>query len=113
MSTFAMTAPQLGEQFNITPRRVRQYVEDGHLPRLGRGLFDLGWLAHLRAGEAACAQMHRKPAAPTLVALSWLLASGERATQDRALLIALFGRNGKSSDDALEALGEARALVAR
>lgn len=108
---YAMTATDLAAMHSLTPRRVTQYRDDGHITPLSRGLFDAGWFSHLRAGEALCKNHRRKPAAFVLVACGWLHAVGSRATEDRAHLVALFVRNGHTAEDALQALGEARAVM--
>lgn len=110
-TTYAMTAPELAAMTDLTPRRVRQYQEAGSIKPLARGLFDAGWFSHLRAGEALTANHRRKPGTHALVAIGWLHAVGRRAAEDRAHLVALFVRNGHTADDALEALGEARAAM--
>lgn len=53
--------------------------------------------------------------ADVVVALAWATGCGGAAgaKQDRALLVELFERNGKTRDDALLALGAALALMAR
>lgn len=111
---YSLTTSDLADACNISPRRVRQYVEDRLLQPLSPGRFDLGWFAHLRCGERIFAKHQRKPDTAVLVAAGWLSGTGGQVSgADKACLVGLFKRNGRSSEDALEALGEARALLRR
>jgi hypothetical protein len=109
---YAMTAADLAADHGLTPRRIRQYQEAGSIRALSRGLFDAGWFAHLRTGEALTTHHRRKPGTHGLVATGWLHAvGGNPSKEDRAALVALFERNGHTGDDALQALGEARTVL--
>jgi predicted transcriptional regulator len=104
----ANTAAEIAAEHGITPRRVRQYVTEGRLPRLRRGRFDALYFACMRSGESLCPKRHRKPAALVLVALGWLHA-GDR--EDRELFVGMLKENGLQRADAVGALGEAKALL--
>ena len=116
---YALSANEAAALADLSPRRVRQLHNDGDLPILpikARGvLFDSAWLAHLLVGRSATntRQGRRRVRAAFCVALGWLLSEGDRATEDRPLLIGVFERNGLTRDDALEALGHARGLLKR
>jgi hypothetical protein len=104
------TAANLAEAHDITPRRVRQYVEEGALPRLARGTFDAGWFAHLRTGEKVASNFQKRPSARDLVALGWLSAVGKEPTDlDLEAFGDLFERNGLTRMAAMMALGAAQA----
>ncbi|MGX1322113.1 hypothetical protein AB7M17_005566 [Bradyrhizobium sp. USDA 377] len=109
-NTFESTATELAEMHSLTTRRVRQYVEDGALPRLARGTFDAGWFAHLRIGEKVAANLRNRPAARDLVAMGWLSAVGREPNDaDLEAFGNLFERNGLSRAVAMMALGAASA----
>lgn len=104
------TATELADMHGITTRRVRQYVEDGALPRLSRGTFDEGWFAHLRNGEKVAANLRNRPSARDLVAMGWLSAVGrEPSDADLEAFGNLFERNGHTRAAAMMALGAAQA----
>lgn len=111
---YAWTAQEMSETFDITPRRIRQYAEDGLLPRLSRGRFDPGWLLHLRCGERRTANLKRKFSPITLVAIGWLRSVGAKPKRDDIEAgTALVERNGYTRDDFLLALGEASEIAGR
>lgn len=111
---YSLTTTELASMCGITPRRARQYSEDGLIQPLSPGRFDVGWFVHLRCGEKIFAKHQRRPDTSVLVAAGWLSGTGGQASDaDKACLAGLFKRNGRSSEDALEALGEARALLRR
>lgn len=111
---YSLTTNDLADACGITPRRVRQYVEDRLIQPLTPGRFDLGWFAHLRCGERIFAKHQRKPDKAVLVAAGWLSGiGGQVSAADKTCLSGLFKRNGQTNEDALEALGEARALLRR
>lgn len=111
---FAMTAPEIGKFLGITPRRVTQYRDDGLLPTIKRGRFDMAWLLYLRIGEKRASNLRKRPDRDTLVALGWLAGtSGAPAADDLAVFGTLFERNGLTRDAALLAVGCAMQLVAR
>lgn len=108
-SIHAHTVTQLAEMHDITPRRVRQYVEDGLLPKLSRGSFDVGWFAHLRTGEKMAARLSKRPTAPHLVAMGWLSAVGSAPSDaDLEAFGNLFERNGFTRLAAMFAVGAAQ-----
>lgn len=112
-SHFEATATDLATMHNITTRRVRQYVEDGALPRLARGTFDAGWFAHLRTGEKVAANLRKRPSAPDLVAMGWLSAVGNKSSDDDfSAFGGLFERNGLTRAAAMMAIGAAQARCA-
>ncbi|MFV8668119.1 hypothetical protein ACNRC9_03725 [Ralstonia pseudosolanacearum] len=114
MINFAMSASELGEVFNITPRRVTQYRDDKLLPAVERGKFDVSWFLWLRKGEQRAAKLRNKPDRDTLVALGWLGGVGdEPSDDDLAAFGKLFERNGSTRDAALLAVGRATGLLAR
>lgn len=109
-----MTATEIGALMNITPRRVRQFVEDGLLPTLERGKFDFAFLLWLRKGQERAAKVRNRPDRDTLVALGWLGGVDDKPSeQDLAAFPSLFERNRLPRDAALLAVGRAMQLVAR
>jgi hypothetical protein len=97
----------------LSPRRVRQFTEEGNLPRLGRGLVDLTWALYFQAGSLQVSNMARKPRdGKTLVALAWLSGLDKDPTaKDIENFADLFKRNGFTRDQALMALGRAEVLL--
>lgn len=109
-----MTAPEIGAILDLTPRRVTQYREDGLLPTIERGKFDLGWLLNLRLGEKRASNLRKRPDRETLVALGWLSGMADKPSDDDlAAFGKLFERNGLTRDAALLAVGRAMQLVTR
>lgn len=105
-----MTAPQIGELLSLTPRRIRQWAEDGQLKRQGAGLYDLGWCIYLSAGQKAPPRV-KKHGAPVMVAWAWLCGvANQPSAADRTAFADLFKRNGFASDEAAQAIGTALAL---
>lgn len=98
---------------NLTPRRIRQFVEDKNIPRLGRGLVDLGWATYFHIGCLQVEDLANKPKDPkTLVALAWL--SGldkDPSAKDIDGFVELFTRNCFTRDDALRAIGKAEWIL--
>lgn len=110
MTTYSMTAGEIGQALNITDRRVRQLAEEGLLPRLERGKYDLGWAAYLIGSIRAFDGRIKKPNDPrVMVAFSWLAGCGEAWQNDLPMLRELFVRNGYTAEDALIAVGQAQA----
>jgi hypothetical protein len=106
---YEQNANDLAAMHHITPRRVRQYVEDGFLPKLSRGTFDVGWFAHLRTGEKMAVRLSKRPTAPHLVAMGWLSAvGGEPTDADLEAFGNLFERNGFTRVAAMFAVGAAQ-----
>lgn len=103
---FAFTADELAACFSLTPRRIRQFAEDGDLPRLGRGTFDGAWLCYLLMGRRRTENSKVKPTAPVCVAIGWRVGA-PGTPEEREAFVGLFERNGLSRDDALLALGAA------
>lgn len=105
------TANDLAAMHNITPRRVTQYRDDGYLPTIERGRFDLGFFTHLRCGELRARNTAKRPDRDTLVALGWLVGMGEDelSNEDLNLFCDLFQRNGLTREAALIAIGRAQA----
>lgn len=109
---YSMTTTELADACGISARRCRQYVEDRLIQPLAPGRYDLGWFSHLRCGEKIFQRHQRKPGTAILVAAGWLSSVGsEVSAADKSALAELFKRNGKTSEEAMEALGEARALL--
>lgn len=108
---YEATATEIGSTHELTTRRIRQYVEDGALPKLARGVFDAGWFAHLRTGEKVASRRRARPSAQQLVALGWLSAvAREPADADLEAFGGLFERNGLTRATAMMALGAAQAM---
>ncbi len=107
-----MTATEIGALMNITPRRVRQFVEDGLLPTLERGKFDFAFLLWLRKGQERAAKVRNRPDRDTLVALGWLGGVNDKPSDgDLAAFSKLFERNGLMRDASLLAIGRAMQLL--
>ena len=98
---------------DITPRRIRQLVEDGSIPRIERGHVDAAWAMYCYAGSIQVYNWVDKPRDPkVLVALSWLSGLGSNPTaKDIDTLAETFKRNGFTRDDALLAIGRAQGLL--
>lgn len=105
--------PEMADLLGLTERRLRQFVEAGAIPRPERGKIDFGWAVHYFGGAKMTESLEHKPAPGVLVALAWATGQGADATAQRAHLIGLFERNGKTRDEALLALGHAQALLNR
>lgn len=104
----------VAQMLGITDRRLRQFVEQGLIPRIERGKVDAPWAIHLFAGAKMTEQLTNKPDDPgVLVALAWLTGAGPEAKASRHLLADIFERNGRSRDDALVCIGHAQALMSR
>ncbi len=112
--SYAMTAPELAQMFDLTPRRIGQYRDDGLLPAIERGRFDVAWLLYLRKGQERTTNLRKRPDRDTLVALGWLGGTNDKPSQDDlAAFCKLFERNGLTRDAALLAIGRAQQLMAR
>lgn len=108
--------PEVAALLGITDRRLRQHCEAGAIRRPERGMVDPAWALYFATGTRITADLAHPPTSPeVLVAVGWAIGCGgpSGAKQDRALLVELFERNGKTRDDAMLALGQALALVAR
>lgn len=104
----------VAEILNVTPRRIRQFVEDGNVPRPERGQVDLAWCLYFNSGLNITDRWMTKPRDPkTLVALAWLAGVANPSDDDIAAFAGLFERNGFDRDAALLALGTARGLLGR
>jgi hypothetical protein len=113
MNTHLMTAGELAEIFDLTPRRIGQYRDDKLLPVIERGRFDVSWLLWLRRGEQRAERMSKRPNRDTLVALGWLGGVNDKPSDaDLAAFGNLFERNGLTRDAALVSVGRAQQLVA-
>lgn len=111
-----MPIPEVAALLGVTDRRLRQHCEAGAIRRPERGMVDPAWALYFAAGTRITSELAKPPASPdVLVAVGWVIGCGGAAgaKQDRALLVELFERNGKTRDDAMLALGQALALVAR
>ncbi|MER2511200.1 MAG: hypothetical protein ABTQ25_02055 [Nitrosomonas ureae] len=97
---------------DITPRRIRQFIENGDIPRLGRGQVCLTWAMYFYAGSLAVEGWAHKPTdAKTLYAIAWLTGLGTKpSSKDIEACAATFVRNGFTRDDALRAIGQAEGL---
>src|SRR5690606_29781144 len=103
-----MSAPEIGAMLGITARRVRQYVDDGLLPTIERGRFDMVFLMYLRSGEQRTRNASKRPGRDTLVALGWLPGVGDTPTnEDLTAFAQIFARNGLTRDAAFMAVGRA------
>lgn len=112
--SYAMTAPELAQTFDLTPRRIGQYRDDGLLPTIERGKFDVAWLLYLRKGQDCSANLRKRPDRDTLVALGWLAGvKGKPSDDDLAAFCKLFERNALTRDAALLAVGRAQQLMTR
>ncbi|QXZ10777.1 helix-turn-helix domain-containing protein [Comamonas sp. Y33R10-2] len=110
--TTNLTAPDIAEIVGLTPRRIRQWAEDGQLKRQGVGLYDVGWCMYLAIANKAAPQQIKKHGASVMVAWSWLSGVANPPTPaDRTALVGLFKRNGFTADDAAQAIGTALALI--
>jgi hypothetical protein len=111
MSTFdphCATAEQIGEILSISGRHVRRYAEQGLLPIIKPGRFDLTWMVHLRVGEELARKMGRQNLdRNTLVALA---RDKDQSAGDVALFVEMFERNGETRDAALIAMGRAQGI---
>lgn len=108
---WAVSIEYAAQCLRVTPRRVRQLIEDGLAVRHGRGRVDIAWLLHAEAGRARWGRRPGKPAPLTLVALGWLAAHDfNPESDDVALLVAVAERNGHTAEAARVALGVAQAL---
>jgi hypothetical protein len=116
MTNHLMPIPKAADLLSLTDRRLRQHCEAGAIPRPERGMVDPAWALHFIAGTRMISELASPPtSADVVVALAWATGCGGAAgaKQDRALLVELFERNGKTRDDALLALGAALAMMAR
>ncbi|MCF1440393.1 hypothetical protein ACI2UZ_01735 [Ralstonia nicotianae] len=109
-----MTAPELAQTFGLTPRRIGQYRDDGLLPAIARGRFDVAWLLYLRKGQERTTNLRSKPDRDALVALGWLAGVNDKPSDDDlAAFCKLFERNALTRDAALLAVGRAQQLMTR
>lgn len=106
---------EMAAMLGVTDRRLRQHCEAGDIPRPERGKVEPGWALHFFAGTRMTRDLQQKPMADVVVAAAWATGCGgvEGARKDRAVLVELFERNGKTGDDALIALGQAMELIIR
>lgn len=110
--TTNLTAPEIAEIVGLTPRRIRQWAEDGQLKRQGAGLYDVSWCIYLSIAHKAAPQPVKKRGAPVMVAWAWLGGAGKSpSAADRTSFAGLFKRNGFTADDAAQAIGTALALT--
>ena len=108
---WAVSIEYAAQCLRVTPRRVRQLIEDGLAVRHGRGRVDIAWLMHAEAGRARWGRRPGKPAPLTLVALGWLAAHDFNPEPDDVpLLLGVAERNGHTAEAARVALGVAPAL---
>lgn len=106
--------PVVARMLGITDRRLRQFVEQGLIPREERGKVDTTWSIYAFAGAKMTEQLTNKPADPgVLVALAWLTGLGPDAAKSHHLLAATFERCGRTRDDAMICIGHAQALMNR
>lgn len=111
---YAMTAREIGELLEITPRRVTQYRDAGLLPTIERGKFDMAFLMYLRHGELITRKAGVRANRDALVARGWLVGHPDELSPDDLTAFAgLFERNGLTRDAALLALGRAQSMVKR
>lgn len=109
-----MSSTEIGAILGITPRRVGQYRDDGLLPTIERGRFDLAWLCYLRIGETRARRSNKRPDRETLVCMGWLSAQDDApSNEDLVALFGLFERNGISREAVLLAVGCAQGLLRR
>lgn len=109
-----MTAPQIADHLDVTPRTIRHWAESGDLPKLDRGQYDVGWATWLCAGRKTSANWRGKISASIAVAVGWVQALGhDPKDADMTALGDLFARNGLSLADAMQALGAAQARLER
>lgn len=103
----------VAECLGLSPRRVRQFCENGDVPRLGRGCVDLTFAMYFHAGSLQVSNMARKPRdAQTLVALSWLTGiDSNPSAKDIDAFAELFKRNKFTREQALMAIGRAEVLL--
>lgn len=108
---FVATSTELGQMHGLSPRRIRQYAEDGLLPVVERGRFDPVFFMYLRMGEHRTRNASKRPDRDALVALGWLAGVGEPSNEDAQAFAKLFQRNGLSHEQALIAIGRAQGMV--
>lgn len=103
----------VAQGLGITARRLRQFVENGDIPRLGRGLVDFTCSTYFYSGSLIVEDWRTKPSDPkTLYAIAWLTGLGAEPTAtDLEACAATFRRNGFSRDDALLAIGRAQGVM--
>ena len=110
MQPIATVAQMLG----ITDRRLRQFVEQGLIPRTERGRVDAPWAIHAFAGAKMVEQLSHKPKdVGVWVSIAWLTGTGTEAKSSRHLLADMFERNGRSREDAFICIGHAQALMSK
>jgi hypothetical protein len=102
----------VAQMLGITDRRLRQFVEQGLIPRVERGKVDATWAIHVFAGAKMVEQLTNRPDDPgALVAIAWLTGHGQDANYHR--LADTFERNGRNRNDAFVCIGYAQALMSR
>lgn len=103
----------VAQGLGITPRRIRQFIENGDIPRIGRGLVCFTWSTYFYAGSLIVEDWRTKPSDPkTLYAIAWLTGLGTNpSATDIEACAATFKRNGFSRDDALLAIGRAQRVM--
>ena len=108
---WAVTIDYAAQCLRVSPRRIRQLIEDGLAVRHGRGRVDIAWLMHAEAGRARWGRRPGRPDVLSLVALGWLAAHDFNPDpDDLALLVGVAERNGHTAEAARVALGVAQAL---
>jgi len=103
----------VAQSLGITARRLRQFCENGDIPRLGRGLVDFTWCLYFYTGSVIVENWKQKPVdAKALYAIGWLnILGGEPTSEDIERCVDTFKRNGFSRDDALLAIGRAQGVM--
>lgn len=111
---WAVKIEHAAECLRVSPRRVRQLIEDKQAVRHGRGRVDIGWIWHWNTANTRWGKRPGKPSDPlTLVAIGWLVAHDwlRRDEEDPTPhLIGLAERNGYTAEAALVALKVAQSL---
>jgi len=103
----------VAQSLGITARRIRQFVENGDVPRLGRGLIDFTWCLYFYTGSVIVENWNKKPHDPKILyALGWInILGGDPSSEDIERCVETFKRNGFNRDQALLAIGRAQGLM--
>lgn len=114
----AVSANELADYLDLTPRRVRQLAEERIFVRRGRGLFDLPQALNASIGSRLLDKSEKRRAnALTLAAVGWLhgfsIIDQSVGMKDRGPWGELCRRCGFGEDDATAAINNAVKLLGR
>lgn len=103
-----LSTEEIADLLEVTPRRVRQLVEESGAGASTRNAHDFCWLLHYYAAQKPAPAAIKEAGPAVMVAWSVLATAGGFSDVDVEGIAALFARNGYSRDEAMQAIGRAR-----